>query len=63
MESTCNLRNSSSPSCTPRDRHPVWARDSSSSWASRLKAVVATGNYREGLGVFPPDKCTCSSLP
>jgi hypothetical protein len=55
MDSTCNLRNSSSPSCTPRDRHPVWARDSSFSWASRWKAVVATGNYREGLGVFPPD--------
>jgi hypothetical protein len=54
MESTCNLRNSSLSSCIPRDRHPVWPRDSSFSWVSRWKAVVAE-NYREGLRVFPPD--------
>jgi hypothetical protein len=53
MESTCNLRNSSSPSCTPQDLHPVWPRDSSFPWVSWWKATAE--NHREGLGAFPPD--------
>jgi hypothetical protein len=55
MESTCNLRNSSLSSCIPLDWHPVWPRDSSFSWVSQWKAVVAAKNYRAGLGVFPLD--------
>jgi hypothetical protein len=55
MVSTCNLRNSSSPSCILRDWRPVWVQDSSFSWASRWMAIDVAGSYREGLGAFLPD--------